>query len=304
MFRQIAWCFLSAFLLLSVSAKSYSDASYSWYTFNIPPFGSESGTGIGYVLAAAYIDAGFESSIVMVNVERWYREMLDSNNTLFCATGSWKLPNTDHRVYSNSIINTVDYGVAVRPELYKILSENGKTRVTSIIDVIKATQSGKELLMLAGRPIFAEMGELIAQGKLERGTHITAMTASEGPVSMMKMADAGNRGVESVLMFPEEFVVFEKTHPHHSLEYLTLSEGVSFAPIRASCPNTVEGRKIIAAINTLLDDGLREKAFKLFVDALPNITEIQQQAQLNQQCIDQSDCIDPLVGTSNRLPID
>ncbi len=304
MFKKMAWFFFSAFMLLSVVTQSHSESSYSWYTFNIPPFGSESGEGIGYVLADAYIEAGFESSIVMVNVERWYREMLDADNTMFCSSGSWKLPNTGHRVYSNSIINTVDYGVAVRPNLYKKLSKNGATRVVSIVDVIDASKSGREFLMLAGRPIFGEMGALIARGKSEHGTHITEMTASEGPVSMLKMADVDNRGVDSVLMFPEEFIVFEKAHPHHSLEYLALSEGVSFAPIRASCPNTEEGRKIISAVNTMLDDGLRDKAFKLFADALPNINEIQQQALLNQRCIDQSDCIDPLVGTSNRLPID
>lgn len=304
MFKKIARYGLSAVLLLSVYSQSFSETSYSWYTFNIPPFGSESGTGIGYDLADAYIAAGFESPIVMVNVARWFREMKDENNRLFCSTGSWKLPQTKHRVYSNSIINTVDYGIAVRPELYKALSNHGKNRVVSVVDVIEATKLGGDFLMLAGRPIFGEMGKIIEQAKTEPATKIIGMTASEGPISMLKMAEVDNRGVESVLLFPEEFVEFEKSYPHHSLEYLALSEGVSFAPIRASCPNTAEGRKIILAINRLLDDGLRDKAFKLFTDVLPNIGEIQQQALINQRCIKKNNCIDPLVGTSNRFPID
>jgi len=299
MYKTLASYFFYAVLLLSVFSKSYGDTPYAWYTFNIPPFGSESGEGIGFDLAHAYIDAGFDNSIVMVNVERWYREMLDPRNVIFCATGSWKLPGTQHRVYSNSIINTVDYGVAVRPKLYKELSIEGKRRIVSIVDVLNATKSGGQLLMLAGRPIFGRMNDLIEAGKLAGDMYINGMTASEGPVSMMRMADAGNRGVDSVLVFPEEFVVFENTYPDHSLEYLALSEGTSFAPIRASCPDTEQGRLIISSINKMLDEGLRDKAFNLFLEALPNIVEIQQQAKFNQRCIKDNSCIDPLVGTSN-----
>ncbi len=288
-----------ALLLLSVFSKSYGDIPYSWYTFNIPPYGSESGEGIGYELADAYIDAGFKSPIVMVNVERWYREMLDPTNLKFCASGSWKLPNSAHRIYSNSIINTVDYGVAVRPNLYQQLSDGGKNRMVSIVDVLNATKSGDHLMMLAGRPIFGKMNEIIEKAKGETDTHITEMTASEGPVSMLKMADVGNRYVASVLMFPEEYIVFEKDYPDHSLEYLALSEGVSFAPIRASCPNTEQGRLIISKINQMLDDGLRDRVFNQFLDALPDIVEIRQQALINQRCIKDSSCIDPLVGSSN-----
>jgi len=299
MYKTLASSLFYAVLLLSVFSKSYGDTPYAWYTFNIPPFGSESGEGIGFDLAHAYIDEGFNNSIVMVNVERWYREMLDPKNTIFCASGSWKLPGTQHRVYSNSIINTVDYGVAVRPELYKKLSLNGKKRIVSIIDVMNATKSGDQLLMLAGRPIFGKMNDLIEAGRLIDELNITGMTASEGPVSMLRMADAGNREVDSALVFPEEFVIFEEGYPDHSLEYLALSEGISFAPIRASCPDTEQGRLIISTINKMLDEGLREKAFNLFLGALPNIDEIQQQAKFNQRCIEDHSCIDPLVGTSN-----
>jgi len=299
MYKTLASYFFYAVLLLSVFSKSYGDTPYAWYTFNIPPFGSESGEGIGFDLAHAYIDAGFDNSIVMVNVERWYREMLDPQNAIFCATGSWKLPSTPHRVYSNSIINTVDYGVAVRPELYKKLSLKGKRRIVSIVDVLNATKSGGQLLMLAGRPIFGKMNELIEAGRLVGDMHIAGMTASEGPVSMMRMADAANRDVDSVLVFPEEFVIFEEGYPDHSLEYLALSEGISFAPIRASCPDTEQGRLIISTINNMLDEGLRDKAFHLFLEALPNIVEIQQQAKFNQRCIKDNSCVDPLVGTSN-----
>jgi hypothetical protein len=175
MIKKMALLFLSALLLLSLNSASHSESPYSWYTFNIPPYGSEAETGIGYVLADAYIEAGLKNSIVMVNVERWYREMLDPSNEVFCATGSWKLPNSVHRVYSNSIINTVDYGVAVRPELYKKLSNNGEKRVVSIVDVLNATKSGDQLLMLAGRPIFGRMSELVERGKRETGMNITEM---------------------------------------------------------------------------------------------------------------------------------
>jgi len=49
----------------------------------------------------------------------------------------------------------------------------------------------------------------------------------------------------------------------------------------------------------MLDEGLRDKAFHLFLEALPNIVEIQQQAKFNQRCIKDNSCVDPLVGTSN-----
>jgi hypothetical protein len=44
----------------------------------------------------------------------------------------------------------------------------------------------------------------------------------------------------------------------------------------------------------MLDEGLREKAFKLFQEALPDITEIREQALLNRQCIKNNSCLDPL----------
>jgi len=102
----------------------------------------------------AYIEAGFNNSTVLVSAARWQNDMQDPNNNKFCSSGRWKLPKTNHRVYSNSIINTVDYGIAVRPQLYKKLSKNGKTRVVSILDVIEATKSSRKLLILDGRPLF------------------------------------------------------------------------------------------------------------------------------------------------------
>jgi len=223
--------------------------------------------------------------------------MLNPSKDQFCTTGSWKLPQTSHRVYSDSIINTVDYGVAVRPDLYKKLSKNGQTRIVSILEVIEATKSAGALLILNGRPVFGEMGVMIGEGKLEQGTKISYMTASQGPISMLKMANIPNRNIDSVLIFPEEFPVFEKENPDHSLEYLMLSEGSSFAPIRASCPDTSTGRMIIAEINTLLNDGLRKDVFKLFQEALPNIHEIREQAIINQRCIKDNSCRDPLVNS-------
>ena len=281
-------------LLLFFSSLTHSKPPYSWYVFNIPPFGSESGDGIAYELVEAYGEAGFGSKVVLANAARWVADMTNPLNTTFCSSGSWKLPNTSHRVYSDSILNTVDYGVAVRPELYKKLSNNGQTRIVSILDVINDTKSAGSLLILKGRPVFGEMSRLIEKRKTEEGYKISDMTASEGPISMLKMASIANRNIESVLIFPEEFSMFSKESPDHPLKYLMLSEGHSFAPIRASCPNTKEGRLIIAGINKLLDDGLRTKAFNLFQDALPNIIEIRVQAALNQGCIKDHACKDPL----------
>jgi hypothetical protein len=106
-------------LLLTVTTPSYGQTSYSWFVFNIPPFGSMHGEGIGFELANAYIKANLKNSIVIASPARWKQEMLDTSNVQFFSTGSWKLPNTDHRVYSEPIINTVDYGGAVTPSLYK-----------------------------------------------------------------------------------------------------------------------------------------------------------------------------------------
>ena len=121
------------------------------------------------------------------------------------------------------------------------------------------------------------------------------MTGSEGPISMLKMAAILNRNVDSVLIFPEEFPIFTNAQPNHPLKYLTLTEGSNFAPIRASCPDTEEGRIIISEVNKLLNNGLRTTAFNLFQAALPNIKEIREQAILNQQCIKDSSCKDPLI---------
>ena len=284
-------------MLLSFCSTAFGSSPYSWYTFNIPPFGSVSERGIGYVLANAYFEAGFKNKIILANPARWHKDMLNPRKDKFCSTGSWKLPKTSHRVYSDSIINTVDYGVAVRPALYKQLSRNGKTRIVSITEVINATKSAGALLILNGRPVFGEMGAMIEAGKLEQGTKINYMTASHGPISMLKMANISNRNIDSVLIFPEEFPVFEKENPDHSLEYLMLSEGSNFAPIRASCPNTKTGRMIMTEINKLLNQGLRKEVFKLFQQALPNIHEIRQQAIINQGCIKNNSCRDPLVNS-------
>ncbi len=281
-------------LLLSIS-PSYGDTSYSWLVFNIPPFGSMHGEGIGFELAHAYIKADLKNTIVIVNPARWQQEMLDASNELFCVTGSWKLPNTQHRVYSESIVNTVDYGVAVTPDLYKRISNHGETRVVSIIDVIQATKTAGHLVKLAGRPVFGEMNTLITQGQQQEGVKIDDMVAPEGPISMLKVANHIKRNVDSVLIFPEEFAIFSKENPDHSLEYLLLNEGTSFAPIRASCPNTQEGRMIIKKINVLLNNGLRENILQSFKNALPNIEEIREQAKLNQTCIQHNSCKDPLI---------
>lgn len=294
---------LYLFILFSIPSV-YAKSPYAWYAFNIPPFGSISEKGIGFTLANAYINAGFDAPVVLINTARWQSEMMDPENDSFCTTGSWKLPNTEHRVYSNSILNTVDYGVAVRSDLYPKLSEGGQRRKVSINEVIDSTRSGNLLLILNDRPVFGVMGKMIDEGALQSTTNIDYMTASEGPISMMKMANMDNRHVASVLVFPEEFFIFEKKYPFHSLEYLMLEEGVSFAPIRASCPDTEMGRTIISTINSLLDQGLRDKVFGLFKQVLPNIIEIQQQAEINQACIRDHACIDPLVGTVNRFSID
>jgi hypothetical protein len=60
----ILWFF--SYLLLSPIASA--ESSYSWYTFNIPPFGSEAERGIGYVLANAYVDAGFENKVILATL--------------------------------------------------------------------------------------------------------------------------------------------------------------------------------------------------------------------------------------------
>lgn len=285
---------ITALFFSSVLSVSFADSSYTWYTFNIPPFGSESERGIGYVLANAYIDAGFKNEVILTTPARWFHDMQDSNNNGFCTTGSWKLPKTDHRIYSNSILNTVDYGIAVRPKLYKYLSNNGEHRVVSISKAIEASKVFGRMIMLNGRPVFGEMNELLEKGRLNSDAEIGYITASEGSITLLKMADVDSRNVGSVLLFPEEYQIFDNTYPKHSLEYLMLSEGSSFAPIRASCPDTQQGRAIIAEINRMLNDGLRAEVFKLFLEALPNISEIKQQAKINQQCIHTSSCKDPL----------
>jgi len=282
-------------LLLTFCSPALGESPYSWYVFNIPPFGSESKGGIGYDLVNAYFEAGLKNKIVIANPARWAIDMTDPNNTSFCTSGSWKLPNTDHRIYSDSILNTVDYGVAVRPALYQKLSNNGQTRIVSIVDVINSTRSGGQMLVLKGRPVFGEMGRIIENSKQRDGNHIGYMTGSEGPISMLKMASISNRNVDSVLIFPEEFPIFSAAQPNHPLKYLTLSEGSNFAPIRASCPDTKEGRMIISKINKLLNNGLRTVAFNLFQQVLPNIKEIRQQAVLNQICIKDNSCKDPLI---------
>ena len=127
-----------ALLFITYCAPALGDTSYTWYVFNIPPFGSESKGGIGYDLVNAYNKAGLENRIIVANPARWAIDMTDPNNETFWTSGSWKLPNTSHRVYSDSIVNTVDYGVAVRPELYKKLSNNGQLRTVSIMDVINS----------------------------------------------------------------------------------------------------------------------------------------------------------------------
>jgi hypothetical protein len=302
--RLIIKCLSLYLLLLLPTSSLYANTPYAWYAFNIPPFGSISEQGIGFTLADAYINAGFDAPIVLINTARWQSEMMDPGNDRFCTTGSWKLPNTEHRVYSNSILNTVDYGVAVRSDLYRKLSQGCQRRKVSINKVIDSTRSGDRLLILNDRPVFGVMGKMIDEGTLQSTTNIDYMTASEGPISMMKMANMDNRKVASVLVFPEEFFIFEKEYPQHNLEYLMLEEGVSFAPIRASCPDTEMGRSIISTINSLLDQGLRDKVFSLFKQVLPNIIEIQQQAEINQACIKNHACIDPLVGTVNRFSID
>ena|GEM_PF-3134723 len=289
------WLFVYTLLFLTFCPPALAKPLYTWYVFNIPPFGSEYKGGIGYDLVSAYVEAGLKGKIIVANPARWGIDMTDPNNNTFCTSGSWKLPNTNHRVYSDSILNTVDYGVAVRPELYNKLSNNGQTRIVSIVDVINSIKPTKQMLILKGRPVFGEMGRIIEQSRNKKETNIAYMTGSEGPISMLKMAALANRNVDSALIFPEEFPIFSETQAEHPLKYLMLSEGSNFAPIRASCPNTKEGKRIISKINELLNNGLRTAAFNLFQEALPNIKEIREQAVLNQLCIKDNSCKDPLI---------
>jgi len=290
--KRLSACVL---LFLTLCPPALAETPYSWYVFNIPPFGSESKGGIGYDLVDAYSEAGLKNKIIVANPARWAIDMTDPNNNTFCTSGSWKLPNTSHRVYSDSILNTVDYGVAVRPTLYKKLSNNGQTRIVSIVDVINSTKSGRQMLVLNGRPVFGKMGRIIEKRRHEDGNNVAYMTGSEGPISMLKMAAIPNRNVDSVLIFPEEFPIFTKAQLGHPLKYLMLSEGSNFAPIRASCPDTEAGRMIISEVNKLLNNGLRAIAFNLFKNALPNIKEIREQAVFNQLCIKDNSCKDPLI---------
>lgn len=292
--KKVVSFIIFVLLLSSLSSVSHAESPYTWYTFNIPPFGSESERGMGYVLANAYINAGLKNKVILTTPARWLNDMQNPNNNEFCSTGSWKLPKTDHRVYSNSILNTVDYGIAVRPNLYDQLSNKGKKRIVSIAEVIEASKKFGRLVMMNDRPVFGYMNVLLEEAKLKPNSNIDYVTASEGPVTLLKMADVGNRGVGSVLLFPEEYQVFNKAYPDHSLEYLMLSEGSSFAPIRASCPDTQQGRMIMTEIDRLLNEGLRDEIFNLFLEALPNIAEIKEQARVNQYCIKDSSCKDPL----------
>lgn len=302
--KKITCIFITILFLCSGLSVSYAESPYLWYTFNIPPFGSESERGIGYVLANAYINAGFKNKVILTTPARWFNDMQNSKNNEFCSTGSWKLPKTGHRVYSDSIMNTVDYGIAVRPDMYAYLSNNGESRVTSIIKVIAGSKSFGRMVIMNGRPVFGKMNTLLEKGRAELDTHIDYITASEGAITLLKMADVKSRDVGSVLLFPEEYQVFNKAYPDHSLEYLMLSEGTSFAPIRASCPDTPDGRLIITEINKLLNDGLRAEVYKLFLEALPNIKEIEIQAKINQQCIKDSSCKDPLTDIESRRNTD
>jgi len=292
--KKVVSFFISVLLLSSLSSVSHAESPYTWYTFNIPPFGSESERGIGYVLANAYINAGFKNKVILTTPARWLNDMQNPNNNEFCSTGSWKLPKTDHRVYSNSILNTVDYGIAVRPNLYDQLSNKGQKRIVSITEVIEASKKFGRFVMMNDRPVFGNMNVHLEDARLKPNSNIDYVTASEGPVTLLKMANVESRGVGSVLLFPEEYQVFNKAYPDHSLEYLMLLEGSSFAPIRASCPDTQQGRIIMAEIDKMLNEGLRDEIFNLFLEALPNIAEIKEQARINQYCIEDSSCKDPL----------
>jgi hypothetical protein len=165
----------------------------------------------------------------------------------------------------------------------------------SIIEVIKATKTAGRLIKLAGRPVFGEMNTLIKQGQHEKDVKIYDIVASEGPISLLRIADHGSRHVDSVLIFSEEFEIFSKQYPTHSLKYLALQEGISFAPIRASCLDTEEGRVIIKKINNLLNKELRKTILQSFKNALPDILEIREQVKLNQVCIATRSCKDPLI---------
>ena len=71
---------ITALSFSSVLSVSFADSPYTWYTFNIPPFGSDSERGIGYVLARAYINAGFKNEVILTTPARWFHDMQDSNN--------------------------------------------------------------------------------------------------------------------------------------------------------------------------------------------------------------------------------
>jgi hypothetical protein len=154
--------------MLTFCSPALGESAYSWYVFNLPSFGSESKDGIGFELVKAYEAVGLKGKIIIANPARWGIDMTDPNNNTFCTSGSWKLPNTSHRVYSDSILNTVDYGVAVRPALYKKLSNNGKTRIVYIVDVIISTKTSRQILILKNRPVFGGMGRILAQSRYEK----------------------------------------------------------------------------------------------------------------------------------------
>ncbi|MFC3152300.1 hypothetical protein ACFOEK_14790 [Litoribrevibacter euphylliae] len=280
--------------MLVCTSTISADEDYGWHTFNIPPYGSRDGKGIGFDLVGAYVAAGLTGRVVNTNTARWQRMMQDKHSDI-CSSGSWKLPNTEHRVYSHSIMNTVDYGVAVRSELYQRLSNQGKTRVVSIVDVLEATKTGGSMLIMEKRPLFGEMARIVEKAKADPAIKVHYITVSQGPVSMLRITNTANRDVDSALLFPEEFQNFVKEYPDHSLEYLMLKEGTSFAPIRASCPDTEAGKQRIARVNRLLDQGLREQVFKSFQSYLPDFKEIRLQAEANQRCIETQSCKDPLI---------
>ena len=67
------------------------------------------------------------------------------------------------------------------------------------------------------------MNKLIVESQKNTDTKIEYMTASEGPLTMLKMANIENRNIDVVLIFPEELPVFSKKNPNHLLKYLMLS---------------------------------------------------------------------------------
>ncbi|MFT5717822.1 MAG: hypothetical protein ACI9T7_002020, partial [Oleiphilaceae bacterium] len=51
--------------MLIFCSSALGESAYSWYVFNLPPFGSESKDGIGFELVKAYEAVGLKGKIII-----------------------------------------------------------------------------------------------------------------------------------------------------------------------------------------------------------------------------------------------